>query len=624
MADRYQLNGQDISLNTNDTLGNGGQAVVMKYGDQAIKVWKVVEPDQSRKVEYLLRNPPQLPNTFLFPKSRLTKQGLLAGYGMNLLPPNFREAGVLFNRTLRRELKIDTPTLLSIINSARSDIELVHKENIILGDVSGRNVAFVVTRNGIKTYWYDTDSWQVGGFRCPVWTEFFLCPDLYDQAHKGKVTFTNESDWYSFNTIFFWSLLNVNPYSQIHPKYPDFRDRARAGLWLFSSGINYPGLCPHPDTISDDLLHHFDSVFAKHQYLPVTEEEIRKYQQSLIECPSCGVFYPSYRAACPACSIKTQAADFRPIYGYDSLIKCTGPIIFSKFQGGTLYAISQEKTGLFLSIRPAQSPAIKTFINFDTGSGVYRFDIVGGEYLAINEDGSDTVFLTPISAPGSSWISSSTSVYLGNRRAAFRGTSQGLLRQIGSSLLHGKIHTQTSSILDDQLPIDLIGGQSWLWADPDGNKIITVSRSFSDYLFQLVVKGSRFEVALPKLEDTDSLQDIVVHFGSSSICIRRIVNRKGRLVVLTNITNLFGQVTFSSSHLSSKFPSQNHHQSTYENNLVYWPTDQGILTEDVLKNTFTEIPQTAKIADSSDKLVHLGGNKHFLVIRERQINYLKI
>ena len=143
MADRYLLDGHEISLNTNDTLGNGGQAVVTKHLDQAIKVWKVVEPDQARKVEYLLRNPPHLPDTFLFPKKRLTKGGTLSGYGMNLLPPIFKEGGVLFNRTLRRELKINTPTLLSIIDSARSDIGLVHAEKIVIGDVSGRNVAFV-------------------------------------------------------------------------------------------------------------------------------------------------------------------------------------------------------------------------------------------------------------------------------------------------------------------------------------------------------------------------------------------------------------------------------------------------------------------------------------------------
>lgn len=623
MADRYQLDGHDISLNTSDTLGNGGQAVVTKYGDQAIKIWKTVEPDQARKVEYLLRNKPRLPDTFLLPHSRVTKHGALVGYSMDLLPGNFREGGVLFNRTLRKELKINTPTLLSIVDSARAGIDLVHGEKIVIGDVSGRNVAFVVTRNGIKTYWYDTDSWQVGGFRCPVWTEYFLCPDLYDQARKGNITFTEQSDWYSFNTIFFWSLLNVNPYDQIHPKYPDFRERARAGIWLFSPGIHYPKLCPHPDTVSDDLLHHFETVFVKHLYLPVSTKDIRQYQQSLIECPSCGAFYPNTRPACPACTVKTQAADFHPIYHYESLIKGTGEIIFSKFQSGTLFAISQEKTGLFLSIRPPSSPAVKTFIDFDTSNGVYHFDIVGGEYLAINEDGNEMVYLTPIGSPGSSWITSSTSVYLGNRRAAFRGTSQGLLHQIGSALLRGEV--RNGYLVDETLPIDLAGNQSWFWTNADGKKIVTVSRVFSEYLFQLVVDDkNRFEVKIPRLENTDSLQDLIVHFGSNSICLRRIVNRKGRLIVLTDVIDLFGQVVFSSSHLSSKFPGQNHHVSTFENSTVYWPTDQGIIMEDVIKNTFPEISNTAKIADSSDKLVHLGGGKHFLVVRERQINYLRL
>ncbi len=619
MADKYLLDGREISLNMSDTLGNGGQAVVTKYTDQyvdqAIKVWKVVEPDQVKKVEYLLRNPPHLPDRFLVPKSRLTRRTALEGYGMNLLPGNYREGGVLFNRAY-------TPTLLSIIDSARADIDLVHGQKIVIGDVSGRNVAFIVTRNGISTYWYDTDSWQIGGFRCPVWTEFFLCPDLYDQAHNGKVTFTEQSDWYSFNTIFFWSLLNVNPYSQVHPKYQEFRDRARAGIWLLSPGINLPGLCPHPDTVSDELLHHFEAVFSKHQYLPIDTDLLRHYQQSLVECPSCSSFYPNTRPACPSCSVKTQAADFKPIYYYDSLIKGNADIIFSKYQDGTLYAITEEKSGLFLSIRPGTSPAVKTFIDFDTSGSIYHFDIVGGDYLAINEDGSEMVYLTPVSAPGSTWITASTSVYLGNRQATFRGTAKGLLHQIGSALLQGEI--QNGYLVNNTLPIDLANNQSWLWSDSEGKKIISVSRIFSEYLFQLVVNGQRFEMKLPRLDESDSFQDVIIHFGSDSICLRRIVNRKGRSIVLTEIVDLFGQIIFSSSHLSAKFPGPNHHASTYENSLVYWPTDQGIVIEDVHKNTFTPIPNTEKITDSSDKLVHLSGSKHFLVIKERQINYLRL
>ncbi|HOX96602.1 MAG TPA: hypothetical protein PLI45_04455 [Candidatus Woesebacteria bacterium] len=623
MAERYQLDGQEISLNVNDTLGNGGQAVVVKYNDQAIKIWKTTEPDQVKKVEFMLRNKPHLPNNFIVPQSRLTKNGRdLCGYGMKLLPKNFREAGVLFNRVLRRDLKINTPTLVAILSSAYKDIALIHQQQIVVGDVSGRNIAFVAGRNGIETFSFDTDSWQMGGYRCPVWTDLFLCPDLYKEVSTGKISFTESSDWYSFNTILFWSLFNVNPYSQIHPKYTEFHDRASKGVWLFTSGVNYPKLCPHPETIDDNLLHLFDEVFAKHHYLAPKLDDLKNFQSSLIECNSCGSFYPNSRKACPVCTHKTPAIDFRPVYYFEAMIKSIGRIIFAKMQGTTLYAISEEKTGLFLWIRPQTSTAVKVPINFDPEGKVIRFDIVGNDYLAINIEDSDIVYLTPISAPGSSWIPLNTSIYLGNRLAAFRGTSQGLLKLSGSDLTISRL--VNDSVLSDSLPISIAPNQTWFWADGEGKLVLTLSRFFAEYQFQLISNGKRYEVQVPPLKNSDSLQDLCVHFSRDSILLRRTVNRGGRLIVLSNVINNFGQITYDRILPLSGYPNNNLHTLAFNDHKVFWPTDQGIVIENLENGNFDTIPNTDRIVCSSDKIDHLGGEKHFLITSDYQVSYLNL
>src|SRR3989338_5462728 len=539
MSDRYYLNGKSISLNTNNTLGNGGQAVVVKYGHFAIKIWKSIQPDQVEKVRYLISEHPIDRANFLAPTTALTNaHGELVGYGMPLLPDHFREAGVLFNKTLKRDLQLTLPVILTILHLASQDLDYTHQIGGILGYVSGRNFAFTYEQGGVNVYWYDIDSWQIGGYRCPVWTELFLCPNLYDQTQRNGPTFSLESDFYGLNTIAFWSLFNVNPYSQPHPKYSDFRDRAQRGLYLLSPGIAYPFLAPHPDTLTDELLAHFEKVFAKHQYRELTPALIDNYQNSLVECQSCTAHYPNNRKSCPQCSKKTPAVSIASTYQYLQLLQTAGPLLFSKFQNGTLFAVSQERNGLYLWTKTQSGPATSQFINLDS-AGVYRFDIVGGDYLTVNPTDSEMLYITPVNSPGSAWITSLTSLYQGNRLAVFTGTNRGLLRLAGNSLLQGEI--RNGYLVDHTMPITLTDGQSWIWSDNEGNNIVSLSRFFSQYHYQLISHGRRYEVAISPLEDHDSLQDTHVDFGSDSICLRRIFKRSGRMYVIYDIFDHYGQ-----------------------------------------------------------------------------------
>lgn len=626
MAKRYTLGGKPIHFSTDNTLGTGGQAVVVLINDAgadwAVKWWKSPQRNQILKVEYLLKNPPRLPtDKFLFPiKPFRNEMSEMEGYGMSPLPRNFREGGVLFNKTLRKNLNINTPTMLAIMDSHRSDIEALHDAGIVLGDESGRNFAFVLSSAGAKTFCYDTDAYQVAGYPCPVWTEFFLCPDLYQYTStKQNVPFTEATDWYGFATILFWSLFNTNPYQQSHSKYDQFRDKAQRGLWLLDSSVDYPRpLCPHPETVSDHLLGYFEQIFKKHKFSPLSHSEIVDYANSLIECSSCLSYYPNNRPACPNCSIKTPAIDFSPDHKFEKLISTRGPIVFARFQSGNLYVISREKTGYFLHVRPGKGQTISGLVPLDINEN-YRFDLVGSDHLLVNPRDEESLYICPISNLGD-WLTTSTVTYLGNRQAVYKGTDKGLYRVAGNQVLLGEI--KNGFLVEETKPIQLTAGQSWLWSEASGERLVTMSRYFSMVQFELVKGKYRYDLPVPQLEDTDTLTDITVKFGGDSICVRRMVNRKGRSMILTEVFDDYGTSLFSSTHLVTKLPGQDIHKTAFEDGKIYWPTDSGLMVENLRSNVFEVVRNTEKLISSDDRLIHLASGTHFLVIKENKVNYL--
>ncbi|KKS92326.1 MAG: hypothetical protein UW68_C0004G0020 [Candidatus Collierbacteria bacterium GW2011_GWB1_44_6] len=622
MPQRFFLGDKPVRVSNLDLLGTGGQAKVFMIEGQAVKWWTSISRSQVRKVEYLLKSPPKLPDRFLFPKLPFRDEaGSLLGYSMDPLPRSFGEGGILMNKGLRLTRHITIPTVLAILDSELENMNLLHKEKIVQGDVSSRNYAFVITGKGVKTYKYDTDSFVIAGYPCPVWTELFLCPDLYKYADgKQDVPFSESSDRYGYDVILFWSLLNTNPYQQTHLKYPDFKDKAQKGIWLLDPGVKYPlGLCPHPETVNDELLHIFEEVFKKHNYsVQITHGDLVRYGSQLIECPSCQKYYPNTRASCPNCTMKTPTIDFTPTYRYEKLMEARGQIIFSKYQASSLFAISLEKNGYFLHIRPGSGQTVSTYIPVDMKES-FRFDIVGDGYLVANPIDSESLFVSPI-ADLSNWITTNTVTYKGNRQAAFRGTAKGLLRMANDQLLLGEV--RRTSLVENPEPTTLSNGQSWFWAEPSGERIVTLTRYFSKYQYGLVRGANRYDIDLTELEQSDTLIDISAYFGGNTVCVRRMINRRGRSMILTDVVDKFGKNVLATTHLTTKMPGQNLHTTAFEEVQIYWPTDGGVVIENLKNNTFSTVPKTEKLVSADAKLIHLGGGKHFLVVHERKINYL--
>lgn len=616
MRRKIYIDGQLVTIDPNDTLGAGGQATVIKHDNLALKLWRQPDPLTLKKVSLLLRKKLPLPPQILQPQVGLTDSpaGQLIGYGMPLLPSDFRELAVLFNRRLRIKQDLRLPLVLDIIEDAAKVLEQIHPFGVV-GDLSGRNVAFVTTPT-IKTFWYDLDSWALNGYPCPVWTDFFIDPRFYPEIDRGKLpSFDRLGDWYSLSVILFWSIFYSHPYQGNHSSITTLKDRATRGLWLFDSKVTLPSMAASADIATDELLHYFESLFVKGKREILDQGLLSNYAKSLIKCSACDSLYPSSRPRCPQCSLVSPVTAV--LIKLSTLIQSQGEIVFSRFQAGKLFAITRKKGRFFLLIRSQADPVEE--ISLPHLPADTRFEIVGDQYLVASLPDTEvlTVYnLKDLRVP----TLVSTTTFSGNRKTVFRGTSRKLLRIASRQLLAGEITPH--GLIERQLPIQVSPNQTWFWADPDREVVVGVTRAFDLLQFWLIVKDQRFEFQLEQLPQGESQLDLAVKFSDKSIMLRRLTKSRGKSYIRTEVFDLTGQSLLNLTKEASSYPTDQIHGLAYDHLKVWLPTDQGIVLEDLKSGTFSLIAKTARAVSSADSLHYLGKDSHFLVIRSHQIDYL--
>ncbi|WP_174260621.1 hypothetical protein [Myxococcus xanthus] len=320
------LEGKKVRLNPARALGKGGEADVFDLGDgRALKVFKPPEhPDYTglpaeqaaarvrldehqRKLRVF---PAGLPGRVVVPQALATdkKAREVLGYAMRKLDgveplrrfgePSFRRAGAASGR------------VVDMLRELHRTLDAVHASGVVVGDFNDLNV---LVAGVSEAYLIDADSFQFGGFLCPVFTERFLDPlRLGSTGTQGLVPSrpaSIESDWYAYAVAVMQSLLCVGPHGGVYkPKSAAARTtsagRVLQRITVFHPEVQYPKPALPLATLPDDVLHHLHRVFV---------EDLRgAFPHPLLEglrftsCASCGVEHA--RAACPTCQPHATAA----------------------------------------------------------------------------------------------------------------------------------------------------------------------------------------------------------------------------------------------------------------------------------------------------------------------------
>jgi rRNA-processing protein FCF1 len=93
----------------------------------------------------------------------------------------------------------DKNNLIGIAVDILNKINALHKNNVIIGDLNPLNI---LIDNDLKTYFVDTDSYQIENFPCPVGTINFSAPEIQGKNFKNFIR-TIENENFAIATLMF-------------------------------------------------------------------------------------------------------------------------------------------------------------------------------------------------------------------------------------------------------------------------------------------------------------------------------------------------------------------------------------------------------------------------------------
>jgi hypothetical protein len=319
------IDGAKVALVPAMLLAQGGEAEVYDLGDgRVVKWWKPADhpdfdgmPDAQDIARKRLAEAPaklralpgRLPAAVVAPCGFALagkKSTQVVGY---LMP---KVAGVPLHSygepKWRRDHPVAGADLVCALLALHDAITELHRAHVVIGDCNDLNVLV----DGPRVHLIDVDSYQFGGYTCPMFSERFVDPRLCSAQQLVPIAPHDEaSDWFAFAVMAFRSLLGVGPWGGVHqPANPADRisplQRALRRLSVYAADVLYPRAARSLSILPDELTAAFRAIFERDLRAPFPRVELERLR--LRTCTSCGEEHG--RVRCPACQ---TAAHLPPV-----------------------------------------------------------------------------------------------------------------------------------------------------------------------------------------------------------------------------------------------------------------------------------------------------------------------
>ena len=342
------IGGKAVTLSDTDVLGVGGEAVVYKWMDRAVKIYHppaatlsaqerdAVVQATERKLAKVQSFPGALPPELVAPLDIVTDpRGKPVGFTM----PIVAAAEPVLRLTQRkwREGVVANQRVMTLFAKMHDALSRLHGAGVVCGDLNDANVLF----RDEDVWLIDADSVQFGSYLCVVAHEKYVDPRLYGRDLTAGPAFDRNTDWYAYAVMLFASLLYVHPYGGIHATLPTMLRRAEARHSVLRPDVTYPKAAVHFRVLPDELVHWLGKVF---------DQDVREpFPQALLamrftKC-ACGAEHA--RARCPDCqaigaAARRDAVVSRGRCRAQRVFATTGRILRAAVQGGLKYVYEQD------------------------------------------------------------------------------------------------------------------------------------------------------------------------------------------------------------------------------------------------------------------------------------------
>lgn len=459
------IDGQKVTLAPAMLLGQGGEAEVYDLGDgRVLKWWKPADhpdydglPDAQDVAKRRLAEQPlklralpgKLPAAVVAPCGFALagkKSTQVVGY---LMP---KVTGVPLHSfgepKWRRDHPVPGADVVAALLALHDAIAALHRAGIVIGDCNDLNVLV----DGRRVHLIDVDSYQFGGFACPMFSERFVDPRLCDPQQLVPVRPHDEaSDWFAFAAMAFRTLLGVGPWGGVHQP-PNVASRvpptlrALKRLSVLAADIVYPRAARALATLPDELLAVFRAIFERDQRGMFPRVELERLR--LRACTTCGEEHG--RVRCPACQ---TAAHLPPIVVHGRLRWTQIPE-----HPSTQYEVSRIAPASLLPYGQLLAPWSAPYVWLDQGA-LWRTSRFGPERIG-----------GVLAAQTRAWVGPKLGVgfYRAGGYAAgfvFRRDRGPLDDRVALPKLRGQLVDAHATIGDDR---------AWLWlTSVDGGRLVT-------------------------------------------------------------------------------------------------------------------------------------------------------
>ncbi|MCB0008512.1 MAG: hypothetical protein KDE04_18730, partial [Anaerolineales bacterium] len=312
--------GKRIKIRADQLIKRGGEGAVYRHEGRAIKIYDQPLPDRIKRLrrwlERMQKQP--LPPQFIVPEALVTdKTGQVTGFTMPLLPSGAIPLKALCQPNGAAQAGWQLRDAAALLPRLWADLQLLHRQGIVVGDLSDQNVHIDLTSTPPAIYWIDSDSYQFETFACQVMQPTFAAPWI---NCSSRPQFTPASDRYAFHVLLCKLLLWVHPYGGVHKQWKTLLDRQQHGSWVLDPEVTYPRLARPAGLLTPELQAHLARCFTRPNLLAtdwpdLPESLLRNYNVNLADCAQCGTTFPRSAGTCPNCQQQLAQRQIRPSQG---------------------------------------------------------------------------------------------------------------------------------------------------------------------------------------------------------------------------------------------------------------------------------------------------------------------
>ena len=225
----YDQTNHPVIIDDTKELSRGGEGKIIQVGKDYVA--KIYLPGISPITEQRFKALNSLqPDEFVKPlKLLMDDKGKIKGYMMKLIPHDFFPLYSIYNQNFCDRLRINDDFKKHIIEEMIKQIEYVHKQNIVIGDLNPFNI--LLNDKG-QYYFIDVDSYEAGGAA----HSGRLLEEVRDYLYNGNINI--KSDYFALSIIAFNMLTTVHPFKGIHKKYNGIMERMIHKVPIFDKDPN--------------------------------------------------------------------------------------------------------------------------------------------------------------------------------------------------------------------------------------------------------------------------------------------------------------------------------------------------------------------------------------------------